>query len=295
MSQHGFRSWAGRGFSFASWGLIGAGGWFHNSGEFAIQMLIFTSLSSAFVMALKDRWGRYKRWFFYLMPFTGVMTVMGASSRGSQLGLAVIGIILMLRSKFRFKAIIYLVIIGLALFFILPDEQMARFTDMGSDKNSRSRIAYLNYGMEVISDHPLLGIGYNNWLGYVAFKTPEGVFDGRTQLPHNIYIEAGAELGLIGLLCFVLMAIYIFIINSRTRRIAELSGKRFFYLLSYGLDYGLVGYLVAGFFVTVLYYPFFWVQMAMAVMLHTVARKYASDNSNPVDSRGNKNKWKPYT
>ena len=92
MAQHGFISWASRGFSFTSWGLIGAGGWFQNSGEFAVQMLIFSTLSAAFVMALREHWqGRLKRWFFYMMPFTGVMSVMGASSRGAQLGLAVIG------------------------------------------------------------------------------------------------------------------------------------------------------------------------------------------------------------
>jgi len=59
MSQHGFFTWARRGFTFTNWGLIGAGGWFQNSGEFAIQMLIFGSMSAAFVLALKDRWGRY--------------------------------------------------------------------------------------------------------------------------------------------------------------------------------------------------------------------------------------------
>jgi len=295
MSQHGFRSWAGRGFSFTGWGLIGAGGWFQNSGEFAIQMVIFSSLSGAFVMALKDKWGRYKKWFFYLMPFTGVMTVMGASSRGSQLALAAIGIVLLLRSKARLKVIVSLVIIVLFLFFVLPDEQMERIVNMGSDKNSLIRLAYWDYGMQVIRDHPLLGVGYKNWQGYAAFVMSQGVFDGRTQLPHNIFIEAGAELGLGGLFCFILMAVFVFVINARTRKIAAGSGNRFFYILSYGLDYGLVGYLVAGFFVTVLFYPFFWVQMAMTVALHTVTRKHASENKIPANTPGSKGKWKRYS
>ena len=40
MSQHGAVTWAQRGFSFTGWGLGGAPGWFKNSGEYAIQMLI---------------------------------------------------------------------------------------------------------------------------------------------------------------------------------------------------------------------------------------------------------------
>jgi len=35
---------------------------------------------------------------------------------------------------------------------------------------------------------------------------------------------------------------------------------------------------VAGFFVTVLYYPFFWVQMAMTVALYSVASRQAAEN-----------------
>ena len=41
--------------------------------------------------------------------------------------------------------------------------------------------------------------------------------------------------------------------------------------MAHGLDAGLVGFLVAGFFVTVLYYPFFWIQMTMTVSLFSVA------------------------
>ena len=40
--------------------------------------------------------------------------------------------------------------------------------------------------------------------------------------------------------------------------------------MTYGFDMGLVGYLVAGTFVTVFYYPFFWVQIALIVALSNV-------------------------
>ena len=38
--------------------------------------------------------------------------------------------------------------------------------------------------------------------------------------------------------------------------------------MSHGLDSALVAYLVAGFFVTVLYYPFFWINLAFTVSLY---------------------------
>lgn len=49
--------------------------------------------------------------------------------------------------------------------------------------------------------------------------------------------------------------------------------NRFSFFLAHGLDLGMIGYLVAGFFVAVVYYPFFWYEMAMIVALKAVAKK----------------------
>src|SRR5690606_37913092 len=49
MTQHGFLSWASRGFAFSGWGVTGSPGWFHNSGEFGIQLSIYIPLCLAFI------------------------------------------------------------------------------------------------------------------------------------------------------------------------------------------------------------------------------------------------------
>jgi hypothetical protein len=91
-------------------------------------------------------------------------------------------------------------------------------------------------------------------------------------LPHNIFVQAGAELGYTGLFAFLLLIGYTFVTNYRTRRLAGRSpGNRFLFCMAYGLDGALVGYLVSGFFVTVLYYPYFWINFAMTVALHRAA------------------------
>lgn len=273
MSQHGFTAWTLRGFSFTQWGLTGPAGWFNNSGEYAIQMLIFGSLSAAFVLGLKEKWGKYKKWFFYFMPFTAAMTVLGASSRGSQLGLLIIGLILMTRVKAGLKIFLTMTVLIVLGYFLLPDEQIARFTEIGDDKNSLTRLAYWSYGWEVIKDFPILGIGYNNWLDYAYFAVPEGIAFGRIQLPHNIYIEIAAESGLLGFFVFLAMIFYAFYINGKTRKMALDMNNKFYYYLTYGLSMGMVGYLVAGTFVTVFYYPYFWIQIAIIVVLHKITQK----------------------
>ena len=42
--------------------------------------------------------------------------------------------------------------------------------------------------------------------------------------------------------------------------------------LARSLNLALVGYLVAGFFVTVLYYPYFWINLAITVSVNNIAK-----------------------
>src|SRR2546427_6643634 len=138
----------------------------------------------------------------------------------------------------------------------------------GTDPTSVIRLTYWKDGIKIANENPVLRIGYANWADYYRrYYNPRG------QLPHNIFVQAGAELGYTGLLVFGLLIAYTFVVNSRTRKIArQLPEGGFLFGMANGLDGALVGYLVSGFFVTVLYYPFFWINLAMTVALHKAAR-----------------------
>ena len=113
---------------------------------------------------------------------------------------------------------------------------------------------------------------------------------GRTQLPHNIYIQVAAESGVLGFLGFLLLVIYAFVINARTRKLALQLKHKLYYFMTYGFSMGLVGYLVAGTFVTVFYYPFFWVQIALIVALHNITKnKFEQINGKTVSKSRFKN------
>ena len=163
----------------------------------------------------------------------------------------------------------------LILYHFIPDEQMLRFKEMGDDKDSLQRLAYWEYGLfSVIPEYPILGVGYHNWLSYLYYSVPEGLGPSKNiQEPHNIYIQVSSELGITGLIVFLFMILFAFINNARTRFLAKIFENKLEFNLSYAFDAGLIGYLVAGTFVTVLYYPFFWIQIAMIVMLNNVTNK----------------------
>lgn len=267
MSQHGARTWALRGFGFADWGVTGAPGWFHNSGEVGIQMCVFFPLALAFYIGLRDHWGKWRKLFFLSLPVTAVMTMIASSSRGTLVGGALVLLWLVLRSRHRVKALLAAAVVVTAVVWLVPEEQKARFSTMGEDKTSESRLVVWEYGMETARRYPLLGIGYKNWSHYASRNY------GRPLLPHNIFVEAAAELGYTGLLGFVLLIGATFWINASTRKILRRipGDQRFLHQAAHGLDGALIGYIGSGFFVTVLFYPYFWINLALTVALNTAA------------------------
>lgn len=261
MSQHGFRTWLGNGFGFSDWGATGGPGWFHNSGEFGIQMCIFLPLSVEFILALRSNWNRWTRLFFYAMPATAVASMVASSSRGALVGGAAVALWWVARSKHRVRSLAVIAVLGALTWAVVPPEQKARFSAAGDDDTSISRITRWKAGIEMANDRPAFGIGYNNWSTHYG------------PLSHNIFIEAWSELGYAGLLGFLGMIGATFAVNARTRRILSRVPTQTPLLkhMAYGLDGALIGYLTSGFFVTVLYYPFFWINLAMTVSLHIAA------------------------
>ena len=267
MSQHGARSWVERGFSFASWGATGAPGWFHNSGEFGIQMCVFFPLSLYFMGALKKYWDKWKRILFLAVPVTAVMSLIATNSRGALVGAAAVGLWMLARAKHRVRGFVALGAVAALVVLVMPEEQKERFRTMGDDNTSESRLTYWEHGIEIYKAHPVTGIGYENWAPHY-----EATY-GRTVLPHNIFIQGGAELGTIGLIALVGLIVASFVVNYRTRKLAHAMGERghFMEMMARGLDGAMIGFIASGFFVTVLYYPFLWFGLGLTSALHAAA------------------------
>jgi putative inorganic carbon (hco3(-)) transporter len=293
MSQHGFLSWAAIGFSFRSWGVVGSPGWFANSGEFGIQLCIFVPMSLYFIFALREHWGKIQKTFFYAMPVTGFACIIATTSRGALVGAVAAFGVMVAKSKYLFKAIIGVSVVSVIGLFLIPDEFMARFDGAGTDDTSVHRLNRWKEGLEMLHEYPSFGIGFNNWLQYCI----DNDLECANGLSHNIFIQVGSELGYAGLIVFVLMIAYCLILTSRTRKLAKKQDDKFGYLIPIGLDAALVGYLVSGFFVTVMYYPYFWIHIIFVVSLHNIVRHESiyessnndkhSDNSGTVSKEPN--------
>jgi probable O-glycosylation ligase (exosortase A-associated) len=270
MSQHGFLTWAQRGFSFRSWGVTGAPGWFQNSGEFGIELCIFIPLSIYFIISLRQYWGKLKLMVFALFPFTAIASVIATSSRGALVGAVVALAWMVAKSKAKIISFVSVAMILLIAYSFIPPESYERLQSSGEDNTSVIRLTVWKAGLEMMDKYPAFGIGYENWTTYYSnfYTVPEQL----SFLPHNIFIQAGAELGYTGLSIFCLMILFTFVNNYRTRKLALTIDNKFMFYTAHGLDAALIGFMVSGSFVTVLYYPYFWINMAFTVALNNIAK-----------------------
>ena len=77
------------------------------------------------------------------------------------------------------------------------------FNSAGEDSTSKLRLRHWRFGIDATLDHPVLGIGYENWISYCNFMNPYGLGVRKgCQIAHNTYISAATEIGLTGLVFF---------------------------------------------------------------------------------------------
>jgi O-antigen ligase len=281
LSAFGAKTWALRGFSFTTWGLMGPPGYFQNSGEYAIQMCLLFAMSWYLYLAVKPHASRWMSRLVLLFPITAAMSVLGASSRGGQLALVVQAYFMFLHGKVKIRSILVLTIVLSAGYYLLPAEQLQRFESAGDDKTSVQRLLYWEHGVDMLNDHPLFGVGFFNFVPYYTDYYPEDILFERVQLPHNIFVQMGADLGYFGLINYVILILGAFHLSRKTRTMLAHGGleEDWKFHISKGLSIGFIGFLVAGQFVTVGYYPFMWIQLALIVPMYLIVRRDFSSSA----------------
>lgn len=278
MAQHGFLTWAARGFGFAGWGATGSPVWFRNSGEFAMEMTIFLALVLAIIAAFRKEWSWPVRWLFYTMAIMAAGSVVASSSRGGILGMAAVGLWLLMYSRQRFRVLALVGVLAAVVFYMTPPQFKERFATAGEDGTSVARLTYWNYALETLGEHPVVGIGYKNWRAYSYVHYPELAGIGGSlgiEVVHNTFLEAASELGGLGFIVYAAILVLIFRTNHRSWRIAQERGDKFLAAVAQGTMGGLIAYLVTSFFMSVLFYPVIWMLLVFTICVATVLRESA--------------------
>jgi putative inorganic carbon (hco3(-)) transporter len=275
LSFFGARTWAARGFSFTSWGLEGPPGFFQNASDFSSEMLMFAPIAFELAVFVKPYVRRVTYWFLMLGAVTGAMSVLGASSRGSQVGLAGQGAWMAIQRKLKVKFLIAMALVAGLGYALLPAAEKARFSSIGTDNTSLQRLDYWKAGLRMIKNHPFLGVGYFNFAPVYASHASDKLWHGMAQLPHNIFIQVGTDAGLIGLSIFLMLIYRNFKLAKDILRTCKKheDAPAFAPSVARGLMITTCGFVIAGQFNTVSYYPFLWINLALTVSLANIVHR----------------------
>lgn len=265
LSQTGFLSWAAQGFGFDAHG-TGGPGWLRNSGEFGIQMCIFTPLAVAFALALRRHCSTPVRWILYFIPITAIGAILASASRGALAGLGASSLWSIRTGKHFVRTLILVGTLLLLAYAALPEEFKERLGSSGADRTSLVRLDRWEKGWETIKKYPVLGVGHKNWEIYYGDHLNYGL--PGTRMVHNIFIESGTEHGLLGLGTLCALLISMLFVNARTRALARDSNDTFSIYIAHGMDAAIWGMVISSSFVTVLYYPYVWIHAAFVASLH---------------------------
>jgi len=266
------KSWVMRGFGFTSWGLMGPNGYFHNSGELAVLMVMLFPLSYYAFSYFRAQAATWEKILLNILWIAPILTVLGASSRGSQIALAGQLVLMFRKSLFKIKPLIGIAILVNALIFLLPQEQKDRFTTAGDDRTSQQRLLYWKHGYTMIQENPLLGVGYYNFVPYYNDYYSYDLLYPHAQLPHNILVQIGTDAGYPALIAFLMMFFFCIFTPLRCKAVPPVVQH-----IGYGLAMGVIGYFIAGQFVTITYYPFFWIHLAFISALFNINQKAKQD------------------
>jgi putative inorganic carbon (hco3(-)) transporter len=206
------------------------------------------------------------------------LAVVFTFSRGAAVGLGVLVLALMALRLIQSRHVIAIVVVLALVLVAFPRyadriSSLAAVTSVSADAGTGavdnsllSRVTETLSAGLVMVDHPLLGVGPDMFpIYYQQYAEVIGILvkNGAQREAHNLYLGVGAELGVIGLVVFLIIAYLtvrmLFVARKRARyRRPDLERLTTPFLLA------LMTYYVTGMFLHLSFARFYWMMLAIA-------------------------------
>lgn len=278
------------GFGKASYmNIIGQTSGYRLSGPFGSPNS-FAQIMVVLIPLAFDRLFAEKRLILRVLAFWALMVAVLATiftfSRGGFIALTVITLAVLLWRRFSLPVIVFLALLTLIVFSVMPPQYSARIQTLVSffapdtsglqgEVSFRGRASELTVGWLMFLDHPILGVGVKNYPSrYVEYSRLVGLdprFEARS--PHDLYIEIAAEQGILGLLAFGLLMWSVFRGLSWAKAAFRSISKPAYVNLTLAFTIGLIGYLTSSLFIHSSYPRQLWLLVGIAMAIPLIARK----------------------
>jgi len=266
----------------------------YDSNDLGVMMMMGLALTLLLLVVSRGA----KRGLLLLNLVAIAATVARSGSRGGFLGFVAVGIAaLILANGLSVSRRLLLVIAApIALALGAPAgywKQMGTVLQPKEDYNYSAvdgRKAVAQRGLGYMMEHPIFGVGMNNFARAECTISPKLQTLNRTgpircTPPHNSYIQAGAELGVPGLIAWVSleMGIIVALLGLR-RRLPRAwrrgtDAERFIYGATTYFPLAIIGFAVTSFFVSFAWMEPLYTMAAFTTGVYIALREHTRQNS----------------
>ena len=249
--------------------------------------MLLTGTIIALVHALESP--RYRGWFA-LAAAIGTLAVILSFARSAALVYGIIAVAIAVRygrSRYFGPAFVLGIIGVIAMLPFIPEQYWSRLGTIfggGGDWTLGRRLTYNLIGIELLWQHPILGIGPGNF--FEDFTDPEYRYlPGRTlagrQL-HNMYLSVAVEYGLLGFGIFAGLIVTAFRLCGAVARSPAAVGLG---ALAVSLRFGMAAYFLTCLFLPNEYNKYTWLLPALCGALYIVNMRQQAALNFQADDR----------
>jgi O-antigen ligase len=212
---------------------------------------------------------------------TGCVLVMSGGvvltqSRGGLIAAAAMVLLAALRSQRKFLNLALLSLASVAIILWSPSGLSRRFASIkfsgtarnGDEESTRIHVELVKAGINMIADHPLFGVGLEQFKAVAPEYNPElrRVTEG-SFIAHNTYVQIAAECGLPMLALYLALMVFALLNCRAVRR----SSNSALVDLAVAMEFGLLGYGITAASVTAEFIMPFWLIIFMSQNLREIA------------------------
>lgn len=215
------------------------------------------------------------------MALTGV-GVLGTYSRGGLIGLAIVGVALLVKSRHKFTILVAVAVIGSAAIQFMPPEWAARMNtlqDARQTDSGETRIQSWKFAANVAIHRPLTAGGFDVYQSEPLWSVyaPEG---STQRAIHSIYFRTLGEQGFAGLALFLGLLLTSWrncaAVRKRTRGDPERSWA---FDLATVLQVSLLAFMASGAFLPMPYFDLVYQLMALSAVLAGCVLRQVTDTA----------------
>jgi O-antigen ligase len=216
-------------------------------------------------------------------PILG-FAVFVSQSRGGLLALFVMAALLWVNSQRKARLVFAFILGATVMFAVAPSQVLQRIGEIqfqgpaetGPEVSTRARVELARAGIAMMVDHPLFGVGLGQFQAFEFHYNPMLVsFEANPHVAHNTYVQLGAEGGIPTL---VLYLVILGATLSTCRSAQKMKGvPEDIAALALALQIGLIGIMVAEFFLTAQYIKEIWVFISLAPNLYAISSHAAAE------------------